>query len=987
MAANGEEEEVVYFQDIDYGPEIQGSLKDWREQNPGATVANITHRDDITDDDFVYLRGIEKLNMSVGPGYITNEAFKHLSGIHTLDMLGCNQPGITDAAFEYLRGIKYLNISQCDQITDAAFEHFVGIHTLRMQGCTKITDAAFVYLRGIQELEISGCDQLTNRAFEHLDGIKALDMKYTNENDEYDNTITDEAFKHLVGIKWLDMSGCWQDGITDAAFVHLKGIHTLHMSHCKQVGITDGAFVHLKGIHTLSMTGCFQEGITDGAFVHLKSIHTLNMHNCFQEGITDGAFAHLYGIHTLDLSHCDQAGITGQTLYQLGGKIKYLNITKCNPETILNAKQVYDVTERDPAVKFYYPPIIQGSLQEWRQQNPYARVANIEGRQDLIDADFVHLKGIHTLSMRGCHQAGITDGAFVHLKGIHTLYMIACNQAGITDGAFVHLKGIHTLIMIGCTQAGITDGAFVHLKGIHTLDMSFCIQAGITDGAFVHLKGIHKLSMWGCDQAGITDAAFVHLKGIHALNMSECTQAGITDGAFVHLKGIHTLNMSACTQAGITDGAFVHLKGIHTLNMRDCAQPGITGETLYQLGYNLKKLYIKDCKTETIVNANQVYGVTERDPTVKFYKPPEPAEMWKGFTRADANKLNTIFEEDAIEYSVCPICLVYIRRLDGCMYVQGHTCKKNARHEKLYQKYKNSEGKITWCTICSRISLGHRHYELAYSDNEKPELSTYPLDAFANDCRPSGGGLLEKLARFRRLREYALELQGDIDIKTKKQALNELVEEVWNAPLRREGKLLNKIKKAKEWNIPNIGFSETKANKNAPNAPNIPFPLNGILPEAKEHGRNNLYHTENVPILEFKHKQNDGSFKTHGLEAESLKEFIQVKVKEFGTEEFGYCFMFPHCNAKIHPQEIKDHVPEELYNEYKRRYNNKFSMVGGAENDESESENIFKEATDVECYIPTNTSDGGKRKMTRRRKYLKTRKNKGGKQKYRKTRK
>jgi hypothetical protein len=62
-------------------------------------------------------------------------------------------------------------------------------------------------------------------------------------------------------------------------------------------------------------------------------------------------------------------------------------------------------------------------------------------------------------------------------------------------------------------------------------------------------------------------------------------------------------------------------------------------------------------------------------------------------------------------------------------------------------------------------------------------------------------------------------------------------------------------------------------------------------------------------------------------------------------------------------------------------------MVGGAENDESESENIFKEATDVECYIPTNTRDGGRRKMTRRRKYLKTRKNKGGKQKYRKTRK
>ena len=879
--------------------------------------------------------------------------------------------------------------------------------------------------------------------------------------------LTDADFVHLKGIHTLNMGGCSQAGITDGAFVHLKGIHTLVISNCTQAGITDGAFVHLKGIQELYMAGCTQVGITDGAFVHLKGIHTLNMSRCTQAGITDGAFAHLEGIHTLIMIQCRQAGITGKTLHQLGDNLEELVIHSCNDQTINNANQVYGVTERDEVVKKFEPPSIEGSLQEWRQQNPYATVANIEDRKDLIDADFIYLrgikwlnmskcnqdditdaafsslkgihklnmaeckqpgisneafvnlKGIHTLNMMGCSQAGITnqafvhlkgihtlkmsrcsqrsitDAAFVHLKGIHTLNMAECNRRGITDAAFVHLKGIHTLNMMGCWQAGITDRAFVHLKGIHTLNMAWCNQEGITDGAFVHLQGIHTLNMSHCMQAGITDGAFVHLKGIHELHMTRCSQAGITDGAFVYLKGIHTLDMNYCNQAGITDGAFVHLKGIHTLIMSWCTQASITGQTLYQLGDKIKYLDVSQCNPQTIENAEQVYGVRNYDSAVKFYKPPEPpepAEMWKGFTQTDMKLLNTIFQEDAINHSVCPICLVYSQRTNGCMYVLGHICNKNARHEKLYQKYKNSEGIIEWCTICSRISFAHHHYELDFSFNKKPELSTYPLSAFANDCRPSGGGFPEKLARFRRLREYALKLQGDIDTKTKKQALNELVEEVWNAPLHGQENLLKNITNRKEWNIPTNRFPENMVPKNtanAPNAPNIPFPLNGKLPVLDEHGNNNIAMEYNIPVLIFNHKQNDGNFKTHGIKAESLKDFIENSIKDYTIETFGRCFAVPDCNAKIHPQEIKDHVPEELYNEYKRRYNNKFyekpsknkpTMVGGAEN-------IFKEATDVECYIPINTSDGGRRKMTRRRKYLKTRKNKGGKQKYRKTRK
>ena len=62
-------------------------------------------------------------NIKLGKS-VTNNCFKYLKGIHTLDMRGC------------------------ELITDAAFIHLKGIHTLDMSDCTEITDAAFVHLKG-----------------------------------------------------------------------------------------------------------------------------------------------------------------------------------------------------------------------------------------------------------------------------------------------------------------------------------------------------------------------------------------------------------------------------------------------------------------------------------------------------------------------------------------------------------------------------------------------------------------------------------------------------------------------------------------------------------------------------------------------------------------------------------------------------------------------------------------------------------------------
>ena len=151
------------------------------------------------------------------------------------------------------------------------------------------------------------------------------------------------------------------------------------------------------------------------------------------------------------------------------------------------------------------PPIV-GPLAAWRAAHPDALVANVRGRADLTDADFVHLAGIKALRMSYCTNPGLTDAAFVHLRGLHTLVIGRCNQASITDAAFSHLHGLHTLNMFCCKQSTITDAAFTHLRGIQVLDMQYCNQATITGVTFAHLHGVRVLDMHGCSPAAIAAA-------------------------------------------------------------------------------------------------------------------------------------------------------------------------------------------------------------------------------------------------------------------------------------------------------------------------------------------------------------------------------------------------------------------------------------------------------------------------------------------------
>ena len=147
---------VKDFPWMDTKSRIKGSVKAWRAAFPLARCVNVSGRaDDIVDADFVHIRGEEgvrlhSLNMW-GCNAVTDAAFVHLRGIHTLDISWCNQRTITDAAFVFLRGIHKLNIQGCNQatITPAAVANLVGIHDFCTRECRRIIRTAAAQLLGV----------------------------------------------------------------------------------------------------------------------------------------------------------------------------------------------------------------------------------------------------------------------------------------------------------------------------------------------------------------------------------------------------------------------------------------------------------------------------------------------------------------------------------------------------------------------------------------------------------------------------------------------------------------------------------------------------------------------------------------------------------------------------------------------------------------------------------------------------------------------
>jgi ankyrin repeat protein len=413
------------------------------------------------------------------------------------------------------------------------------------------------------------------------------------------------------------------------------------------------------------------------------------------------------------------------------------------------------------------------------------------------------------------------------------------------------------------------------------------------------------------------------------------------------------------------------------------------------------------------------YDVAKTLEIRKLLTEVKKTELWRGFTKNDAEKLQLLFSEvthptqlshkehegrPVVEslYSHCPICLKYIGHEEAtCMYM-SHNCSELGGffHEALWDKYKHQKmnivgmslGKevVTWCTLCGRICKDHQHYALESHTATTPHL--LPAGApYESDCRKTngGGGWPEKLARHRGLLEYAQKLNDEVGKVTEEDALEQLVEEVWNAPLRRDHKLAT-IAAEKKYNI------NTSAFPNIPDAGNI---QSGAVPVEKRNGefqigtqtfqnrngilyKNNLqaqpmyqefykrfgkwteeckkdipytgplplvykdtpegfedptYSGDEENVVEFKHASIHGNPKGGMIAKDMLLLALQSAMQS--GERLGLCWK-KECTAKLYPQEVLAVIEwstyaeeaqkaedRKVYEQYREVFNRKFCAV------------------------------------------------------------
>ncbi len=335
-------------------------------------------------------------------------------------------------------------------------------------------------------------------------------------------------------------------------------------------------------------------------------------------------------------------------------------------------------------------------------------------------------------------------------------------------------------------------------------------------------------------------------------------------------------------------------------------------------------------------------------------KEHENTLKWHGWTQGDASMLDGVFgdEETAKNFALCPVCMKYVVRSDACMYM-SHNCStaKGYYHDELYMKYKNSSGIVNWCTICGRISKGHNHFNLVPAQGPVPAV-IIGKDPFAKSCEiEGGGGVTEKLLRFRRLREYAKELQVRVGNIGWWEAMDKLCEEMWDAPLVKSKEVLATMLETKKFNIPSTNFPLIlPPMENAPNVPNTAeSPI--IHPSETEAFKNALY-IDDVNIIQFQHKMANGAWNRHKNQGQQISRegfisWLKSMLENPTAEEFGKCWQYKTrsqqaalnasqkalvCDAVLHPEEVKaaldltDAEQVRLAEGYRKAFNSAFDI-------------------------------------------------------------
>lgn len=347
----------------------------------------------------------------------------------------------------------------------------------------------------------------------------------------------------------------------------------------------------------------------------------------------------------------------------------------------------------------------------------------------------------------------------------------------------------------------------------------------------------------------------------------------------------------------------------------------------------VKELLKDDRVDQTKKNASgkTAYDLASRADIKILLKPAnlvDDGKKYAGFTKSDVALFNNMFDKPS-DISICPVCLNYAERSEGCMFMK-HTCADP--HPELYALY-NYLGTIEWCTICGRVCNQHRHYKYALPTAvELPAIAPWPEEAVMmaqyygdeKECvQLGGGGISEKIRRIHRMLAYACELQDEVGKITDKDARRELIEETWKAADSRNRRT-SAILEKKDFGFPCI-FPDADTSAPTPVAeqtyPDIRRPADEaeLVPIRHDHSPCAIVeHEDERPVWQFQHKQPNGTIYRHE------REFIcgpDLETSLRANPLDGRCFNAFSCKGILYPEEIKDIVSPKFYEVYRTNFN------------------------------------------------------------------
>lgn len=240
------------------------NTKLWHKSFPNAKYSCISHRRNLTEDDFIYLTHVEELVMRLSTCKMKREIFHEFVNLRKLDLHGCHHylggsfnPWLSLHGIKHLKKLTHLSIDNSVIFNDEILSKFK-LESLKVYNCYNITDEGFKNQTALKQLEIYNQQGITDKVFDYIP-LQELTVIH-NAN------ISDLGIVKLSQLKKLFTRNTIQ--VRGVGFSALKKLEMLYLSNI----ILDTQYKDFANVQELRFCQCELRG-TDYTLWNAERIH------------------------------------------------------------------------------------------------------------------------------------------------------------------------------------------------------------------------------------------------------------------------------------------------------------------------------------------------------------------------------------------------------------------------------------------------------------------------------------------------------------------------------------------------------------------------------------------------------------------------------------------------------------------------------------------------------------------------------------------